>query len=148
MFLATAKDEHIKLDQIKIDMLVYVSNGVYLACNGRPLIDEPIMAGPYGPFIKSLYDKYKYNGMDDLAKNPIENKWMFNAINVCNPSVNELLRNIWDVTKEASAIKLLNWSHKKGGPWDLIWSKNKEKNAIIPNVLLECYFDRFLPKGD
>ena len=47
---------------LHIVKLVYLCHGWMLGLKGRPLVDEPVVTGRYGPVIQSLYDRYSIFG--------------------------------------------------------------------------------------
>ena len=47
---------------LHIVKLVYLCHGWMLGIKGKPLVDEPVVTGRFGPVLQSLYDRYQVFG--------------------------------------------------------------------------------------
>ncbi len=54
---AAADGETIAL--VKLQALLYFSQACHLAVTGRPLFDDPILAGPEGPYVESVVARHE-----------------------------------------------------------------------------------------
>ena len=48
-----------EVDALKLQKLVFLAAGEYLALTGRPMFDQPIEAWDYGPVVHAVYATYK-----------------------------------------------------------------------------------------
>src|ERR1700751_2133393 len=73
-FLSRSAAEGIPLTNLKLQKMVYLANGFYLALTDgeEPLLNERIETWPYGPVISNLYHSFKRFGNDVIpARMPI-----------------------------------------------------------------------------
>lgn len=115
---------------MKLNKLIYIAHGYYMALTNNILIDEYVEAWKYGPVIKSLYFKYK---------DPLK------TINKLNNKINikdvKFLDWIWSKYGKYTAIELSRIAHKPDSPWDVIWNNNSSLDIpIIPNSIIKDYY--------
>jgi len=140
--LTRAKEQGEGISNMKLQKLLYIANGLYLAKNGTPLIEEPIKAWTYGPVIENVYHEYKQYGNENITKIPWEYQLNNSKIKLDN-NVNEVVDFVLEVAKKLSAIQLSNWTHAEKSPW----SKAKlQGNTIISEKDIKDFFVQFLPK--
>lgn len=61
------REESVILDNIKLNQLLYFSQGYHLALFNKPLFDEDIESREYGFIVPSVYDTYKENGNNNIS---------------------------------------------------------------------------------
>ena len=144
-FINKALETGKELTPMKLLKLVYISQGVHLVINdGVPLFEEKIYAWKLGPVVDILYHAYKRFGNGQInEETPLSEE-------VKNDSeVMAELEDVWNVFGKWSGIKLSNWTHEPGSPWDTVWNKmggSKVQNAVIHNPLIKDYFQSFVTK--
>ncbi|HBD95063.1 MAG: hypothetical protein A2015_02200 [Spirochaetes bacterium GWF1_31_7] len=116
------------ITHLKLQKILYFSQGWYLALTGNPLFSDEIVAFKYGPVIKSIYEIFRIFGSKNITKiaestEQVENK------------DNEFINKIWNLYKNHDAISLSNISHIKNGPWDVT-----NINDIITTDIIQNYF--------
>lgn len=123
------------LTPMQILKLVYIAHGWLLGIHGRPLVNEPIEAWPYGPVIPSLYQHFKKFGsrfIDDFPADPPSGFDMQET---------ETMRDVMRGYGDRSGISLSALTHEPGTPWAetvrLLGS-----GAVISNDLIEDYYHR------
>lgn len=133
-FLDRAADAGQKLDHMKLQKLVYIAHGWYLAVTGEPLIYERVEAWPYGPVIPDLYHQLKQHG-----RSPIEERLSVVDLETFEPipasvyqgqdaaaiarSV-DILQRVWARYGQLTALQLSTLTHKPGTPWDAVAKDN------------------------
>lgn len=51
------------MSNLKLQKLLYYTQGFHLAVFGEPLFGEPVVAWPYGPVVQEVYEEYRvYRG--------------------------------------------------------------------------------------
>ncbi len=125
---------------MKLQKLIYIANGINLAINNQPLINEHFEAWPYGPVVSSVYHTYKFFGNSNITINAFGN--YISEIDLDEKS-NQSFNDAWKIAKTITAIKLSNWTHIEGSPWFLA---KKEKLEVIPDKYMQDYFKDFLVK--
>ena len=128
------------ISQMKLQKLLYLAHGIYLAQYDKPLIKESFQAWKYGPVIPSIYDQYKFYGSEPISNTTWLKPFYNNteSIELDNKSVS-LINNVLERTKNISAGQLSNWTHKENSPW----YKNFREGVydiIIPNKEIKDYF--------
>lgn len=114
---------------------LYFAQGYSLALNEVPLFDEEIEAWKYGPVVPSVYQTYKYNKKENISE--IVGK--FSLDNYDSKTIELLLAVINDYGKYSSS-ELINITHKKGSPWDMVYVEGA--NNIITKESIADYFKK------
>lgn len=127
--------------QMKLQKMVYFAHGYHLAKYGEPLIKEDFEAWQFGPVAPSIYNEFKLYGSDairvtDTAK-------LEAALSTLSPEAIDAINYTWEATKDISAYKLSNWTHKQDSPWAASYRPNI-LGTVIPNHDIQSYFINFL----
>ncbi|WP_165501241.1 Panacea domain-containing protein [Pedobacter psychrodurus] len=125
---------------MKLQKLIYIANGIHLALNEGPLINEPVETWDYGPVIHSVYQNYKMFGSTRISVNPFENLVYRSKL---SETAKKAIDDAWVVGKDVDGIQLSNWTHKEDSPWT---TAKDQKLAVIPNNEMKNYFMKFLGK--
>lgn len=128
------------LTNLILHKFLYFAQGYSLALYNTPLFDEDIEAWKYGPVVPSVYQTYKYNKKENISKI----KGNFSLDNYDSKTIELLLAVINDYGKYSSS-ELINITHKKGSPWDMVYKEN-ENNIISKESILKYFKDNNLAK--
>ena len=161
-FLDLAKKDGVEITPLKIQKLVYIAHGYYLAFtardnppNGRPLVnDEFAEAWQYGPVFPSLYHHFKHFGRDPITVFAEDIEFLYDDgsgkldTKVTTPKIDQndefscaLLNKIWEVYGEYTGLQLSDITHREGTPWDKTWKRREGfRNAHIPNKAISEYY--------
>lgn len=132
--LALAYKKGIVLNTTKVQKLLYIVYGHFLAKHNHVLITEEPKAWPYGPVFPRTR---KWVNYDEVIKPEDES---LNEIRQDN-LVTEVLENVIDKYSKYTATKLSDWSHAKGGPWDRTTKQEGFSwSHPIPNEYIKEYF--------
>lgn len=121
-----------KLGKTKLQKLMYIVFGYFLAKKNKKIITECAIAWPYGPVFL-----HAYNAVDvdiDYKERLDENDF--------SKEERDIINRIIDVYGIYSAGKLVSWSHDKNGPWNKVKSEN-EYNWVglqVPDSDIRDYF--------
>lgn len=134
--IACANDKCIPINITKVQKLLYISYGIYLAVTGKRLTNEHPHAWPYGPVFPTTRNKilkldiYSINKDDaDLAS--IKD----------NEEFNTLLNLVFNSFGSWSAAQLTEWSHSNGSPWEMTTCLEGFKwGMTIPDSFIQGYF--------
>jgi uncharacterized phage-associated protein len=126
---------------MSLQKLLFIANGLYLAKNGAPLIQEPIEVWPYGPVIKSVYQEFKAYGNSAIKQIPLS--YSINQQKELDKATDDVIEFALEIAKNLNAIQLSNWTHLPESPWTEA-KKNNEKE--ISNDLMINYFKKFVNK--
>ena len=125
------------LDPMKIQKLVYVSHGWFLALFGEPLISQSVEAWKYGPVIPVLYDQFK-----SFRASPVTSKASApNGAETLGVPQEQLLDAVWKKYRPLTAMQLSVLTHEPGYAWDLTM-KETGPFSIIRNELIRDEFMR------
>lgn len=113
-----------RISHLKLQKLVYISHGWYLAIFDTPLIDDEYAeAWQYGPVFPSLYVEFKNFGARNINRMATELTSEPNLreyIPTVNPSDNnkiDLLNKIWKDYGDFTGVQLSGMTHQEGIPW-------------------------------
>lgn len=136
--LKRAREEGVEISNMKLQKLLYIANGLYLAKSGTPLIEEPIEVWPYGPVVKNVYHEYKGYGNQNI---PTQSKIAVpGTANPFDQDAEESITFALDVAKKLTAVQLSNWTHAENSPWTAA-QQNNEK--MIPEKSMQEFFGQF-----
>lgn len=139
-FIELAEKEKNPLTPMQLIKLVYIAHGWNLAGYGRPLIKENVEAWKHGPVIGSLYRDLKEFGRGSVT-HPIEGE--DGVLYDPYPEDIMLAETVFRKYHGWTAFELLELTHKRGTPWDIVWNAYGGKellNVFIPNELVRAYF--------
>lgn len=132
--LALAFEKNIVLNVTKVQKMLYIAYGYFLANHNVNIVNEQPKAWPYGPVFPRTRKKVDYDVV--LKKDDIE----FAEISQ-DTKVTEAFNNIIEKYSKYSASQLSEWSHMKGGPWEQSTKQNGfDWNQPIPDSFIKNYF--------
>lgn len=119
-YAAKADDD---LTPLRVQKLLYLVHGWYLAIVGEPLFDEAFVAGRYGPELVSLHSTlagHRGVPVDDYIQE-------FDA-DVCKvrtflvneeryPQFAPIVKRVFDTHRHLPTVQLSSLCHAKGGAW-------------------------------
>lgn len=120
------------LTNLKLQKLVYYTQGFSLALNGQPLFKEDILHWDHGPVVRELYDRLKTNGSGSVPVPDDFNPTMFTDEQL------KLIEEVNSVYGQFSAWKLRDMTHHEA-PW-----LSTSKDEVISHALLKDYFKTLL----
>ncbi len=169
-FLNVAERNGETLTPMKLQKLAYFSHGWFLALEKKPFVDEPIYAWKFGPVIQSMYHEFKEFGDSPITRKARELrikkipdsrrvKMEVFEPQFATESLDEakirpedghaLIRRIWELYGDKSALQLSNATHASGTPWREIYdsfSGNIPHGIQIPDDMIQTYFTARLKK--
>lgn len=146
LVLDRADAEGLGISNLEINKIIYFLHSTYLANFGEPLIEAKIEAWDYGPVIREIYSEFKSFGAADIRTratrldlNSLKRVPVYEIISGPDAS---FLYPIIDKYMRLGATKLVNMSHEKGGPWDLVYNASGRSNPgmEISDDLIQRYF--------
>ena len=141
-----AANEFIQLAQptgvshMKLQKLVYLAHGYWLARHEDPFLVENPQVWQYGPVFEQLYHELKHfrstniNQPQDLFDEPPF---------IDDPDVKTVILDVWKRFESKSAGQLSDLTHKAGSPWSKIAEKHRYKvpfGTVIPPTEIKEYF--------
>ena len=132
--LALAYKKGIVLNVTKVQKLLFIAYGYFLARHNHVLLNEKPKAWPFGPVFPKTRKEVDFSKVIDVSDGDLS---QISA----DLTVTEALNKIIDTYADFSATQLSDWSHMPGSPWD---KTTKEAsftwNQPIPNKYIKKYF--------
>lgn len=144
-FLDLANAENEAITPMKIQKLVYIAHGWYLALTEKPLLDEYIQAWRYGPVIPTLFHEFKRFGKEAITEPAtdfdLKNSTFIKTVLPDDKYMKAILEKIWEVYGGFTAIQVSNLTHQEGTPWAQTWDEfGGTRNVNIENERIKNHF--------
>ncbi len=113
------------ITNLKLNQLLYYSQGAYLARTGKPLFHDPVETYSFSPVIPAIYQKYSVYGR--------------NSISACKEDMNcsqfteDELEVLLDVIREIGQYtdaELVALTHQQNTPWSRAIAKNTKELSL------------------
>lgn len=129
------------ITHLKLQKLLYFSQGISLAIYDKPLFSEKIFAWEHGPVIKEVYTIYKEYGRNyiEIKTNKDSDKIIKNI--ELDQNANKILNIVYDNFAIYTAWQLRDMTHVENGPWD------QTKSGHIKNDIIKTYFKKEIIEG-
>lgn len=138
--VASANELHISINITKVQKLLYVAYGVFLAVKGSRLTNEHPQAWPYGPVFPTTRNKLLKVDLYSISKSEAKLAEMQD-----DEDLNALMFLVFRDFGALSASQLTDWSHGDGTPWQRTMSaENFKWGDQIPDEYIEEYFKSIL----
>lgn len=135
--LSASMEEEL-MTNLKVNKLVYFAQAWSLVRLKRPLFEEDILAWPYGPVIKSVYDAFRPCG-----KNNIEHVFGCYSQDKFNDEELNLLVDVALEYGQYTSTTLVNITHKPNSPWSQVYKDHE--NSVISLESIRKYFSNLKP---
>ena len=148
--LQRAFNDRKAIGHLKLQKLVYLSHGYYLALTkGTPLIDEPFEAWDYGPVCRNLYYEFRDCGRSPISHLATDLDWEAEQdLPVPAPQgdsdADKVIDFVYKTYIDRAAFTLSDLTHQPGWAWDVTRKADKFglKNVDISNERIQ---NDFLP---
>ena len=117
----------------KLQKMLYILEVKSLVHFGKSLIDENFEAWEYGPFLRSVYDKYSYMAACEIKVRQKTDR------ELPNDQRNAIINNI-DELAGMNLWELAQISMESDTPWAKVYKKGTQ--VQIPNQLIVSYANR------
>ena len=133
-FVAWAEAEEADLSNLKLQKLLYYSQGHYLARHHAPLFGEEVEAWAHGPVVADVYHAYKSFGSDDVRL-PESDPFRWDEV---DKNTTKFLMRIWNTYGGLAAWRLRNMTHEES-PWIDAFDRSS-RNEVISHQAMKAYF--------
>jgi uncharacterized phage-associated protein len=116
------------MSNLKLQKLLYYTQGVSLAILNKPIFEEPVVAWEYGPVVENVYHAFR-----DFGAGAIEKNGEFDPSVFENEEI-DIIKEVYEVYGQFSALKLMNMTHEEM-PW-----KSTPRNQVITHTKLKQHF--------
>jgi uncharacterized phage-associated protein len=142
------------ITQLKLQKLVYLCHGFYLAFKDVPLINEPFEAWDFGPVCRSIYQEFREFGRRPISRLAMEFDWddegELPAPEPDDEDALQVINYVYDAYSKWSAYQLSELSHKDGWAWKRTRDEDQFdlKNLDIDNEQIKTDFRPYLVLPD
>ena len=142
-FLELSNIDNIRVNNIKLQKLIYIANGLCLGHLDRRLTYHKVYAWSWGPVFPATYVSLSFYKNDSFPPNTY--------IPTVSPKINvesdefTIINDTWDKLKEYSNAQLFNIISNSNDPWSQIYKV--APHTEIPTELIRRYFAK-LTKTD
>ena len=131
--LDLAAEDGNRLSPMQLNKLTYFCHACMLGLYGRPLIEQPVAAGPYGPVVNEVYQSFKKYRHDPVKSRARVSPASFDA------DEDYIIGQVYQKYGYLSGIRLSQLAHAPGTPWEQVWETNRCR-SIIPNWMMQQYY--------
>ena len=117
---------------LKVQKLLYYSQGFNKIINKEQLFSEKIMAWQYGPVVEEVFSSLKKYGSNGINEKLQLNKSI-------ESKVENVLNLVYNKLGQFSAYKLVELTHSET-PWKVTEQSKEIKVGLIEKYFLENYF--------
>lgn len=136
--VAYANEHYIGINMTKLQKLLYISYGVYLAVTGNRLTNEHPQAWPFGPVFPTTRARLLKKQFEEIKDEKDE---------TITDEIKDCVKLVFDSFGAYNASFLTTWSHQQGSPWDkTVKLKDFKWGNQIPDVYILDYFKSLLVK--
>ncbi len=134
------------VDPLKLQKLLYYSQGFHLLVTDQPLFRDRIEAWVHGPVVPKVYRKYKHFEGSEITPLNLETK-----LELLDRKTKKVLNFVWENFSQYSGKELENMTHKEM-PWKsaregLLPFEPSTNEVRIDNI--KSYFiERYKKKSD
>jgi uncharacterized phage-associated protein len=146
-FLDRADSRRMQISIMTLLKVLFFAHAWYLAKEGKPLIAQPFEAWDYGPVSRVVYDQFKNNGKEPIAKRAVSFDVARSDFCVTpyllDTETAKFLNDIFDYYSQFHPMQLSDLTHEKGSPWEAIWSAAARRavpGMYIPNDRIASWF--------
>lgn len=124
------------INMTKLQKLLYIAYGTYLAMTESRLVEEHPQAWPYGPVFPSTRNKLLHVDFYSLRQDDIKFSVFTN-----DSELQSLLTVVFNTFGTWTASQLTEWSHCDGSPWERTVNQNNFSwGNRIPDDIIKNYF--------
>lgn len=134
LMLDEAERQGIPVSNLALQKLLYFAHGLFLIEMKQPLVSGYFEAWEYGPVHPAAYQAFKVSGNRPITiraekQDPLTGH--FSPLpKPQNPSLNRLISQVMSSFGRMTVGRLVEISHAKGAPWDVVVQDGKSNMAF------------------
>ena len=137
-FLRAAETAGTAITHMKLQKLVYLAHGWYLAFSEcQPLIEERVRAWQYGPVIQELYTQLAHYGRRSITRSYFAEVFNDPAIPQDDRLAHYVVGAVWDSYGHYTGYQLSTLTHQDNTPWD---QAKRQCSSVIPDETIRDHF--------
>lgn len=143
--VAYANENRYAINITKLQKLLYITYGIYLAVTNERLTNEHPQAWPFGPVFPTTRKRLLKKDLDTITMSDEDLKEISKDSNMIS-----LMNLVFSTFGSYTASALTAWSHKPDSPWDkaskaplFVWG-----DVINDELILDYFKKRIVNKKD
>ena len=141
--VATANNKHLSINMTKVQKLLYIAYGIFLAVKGYRLTNEHPQAWPYGPVFPTTRNKLLKIDLYSIATSDSDLSDIKDDV-----EIKSLIELVFRSFGGWSAAQLTDWSHGEGTPWQKsVSTEGFSWGRQIPDEYIKSYFASIISNG-
>jgi len=133
-----ANENHFVINMTKLQKLLYITYGLYLAVTGKRLTNEHPQAWPYGPVFPTTRNRFLKVDWNDIQISEVEG---------IPTDIQKCVKIVFNSFGKYNASYLSSWSHQKNSPWDrTVKLEDFKWGDAIPDEYILPYFKTLIVK--
>lgn len=152
-FIQRGIDNNTPLTRWKLQLLVFVAHGWYLAVNNEPLVDETFIAtnkGPILPYVNSKFSKFGDSPITSLGIDSVldknDNIKRIALLAEDDEAVTSVINQVWKQYGDKTEKELFDHMlAAKNFPWTYVWQKQSNYGRGDTTISDSLIFDYFRP---
>lgn len=137
----------ISITNLALQKLLYFAHGIHLKRGKGPLVSGYFEAWQYGPVHPAVYRAFKESGsnvitMRAAGRDPLTGHAR-ELLTPIDPEVRELIAEVVLRYGKMSPGRLVDLSHAKGAPWEVVVDKSRTSVAFGMRIPDTVIIDRF-----
>lgn len=138
--VASANERKLSINMTKLQKLLYIAYGTYLAVTGTRLTNEHPQAWPYGPVFPTTRNRLLKKDLSSIRMD----EECLEKINQ-DTEMRSLVNIVLSSFGNKSASTLSEWSHQSGSPWDrTVNKKGFNWGDRISDEYIQEYFNSII----
>ena len=126
---------------MKMQKLIYLAHGYFLAEQDKPMIAEKFEAWRFGPVLASIYRECKHFKGEEITEYLMDHAKNKTASLPDDDHVIETIDFVWKHYQKYDAMVLSRFTHEVDGPWQqTIEDSQFQVNPIVENDRIKQYF--------
>lgn len=143
LIVATANNKHLSINMTKVQKLLYIAYGIFLAVKKRRLTNEHPQAWPYGPVFPTTRNKLLKIDLYSIAASDSDLSDIKD-----DDEIKSLIELVFRSFGSWSAAQLTDWSHGEGTPWQkTVSTEGFSWGHQIPDEYIKSYFASIISNG-
>lgn len=140
--IAIANDKHLSINMTKVQKLLYIAYGIFLAVKEERLTNEHPQAWPYGPVFPTTRNKLLKIDLYSISTSDIDLTTIKNDNDIIS-----LINLVFRSFGSWNAAQLTEWSHSEGTPWQkIVSSEGFRWGHQIPDEYIKSYFSSIIKR--
>ena len=148
--IARSHTHSFELTNLRLNKLLYFIHGWGLTSRREGLIRNHFLAWTHGPVVRPVYHSFKAYGETKITEPAKYLDYISGENRTVGhddifPADVEIIERIFASYDRFTTSQLVDLTHVKGGPWEVIysaWAKDNRVNLRIPNDLIRAHFLR------